>query len=183
MSIVGKKVYLRAMEAGDMDCFFDLINDSGVSENVVGWSLPVSKYEQMQWYERAVHDKKNCRFTVVRLGSELPVGMVTLSNIDWQNRSATHGIKLHPDCPKGAGIATDAVMTLMQYAFEEVNLHRLDGSWLDYNTASKKLYEKCGWKVEGVKKQAVFRKGCYHDLYITGILKEDYLAAKRKLGW
>lgn len=181
--INGKQIYLRAMEPEDMDCFWDMINDPSVSHNVVGWSFPVSKHEQMQWYERAVGDKRNLRFTVVLKEADLPVGMVTLSSLDWQNRSATHGIKLHPDCPKGKGIATDAVMTLMQYAFEEVGLHRLDGSWIDFNEPSRKLYEKCGWSVEGVKKEAIYRDGKYHDLIIVGILKEDYLKAKERLGW
>jgi len=181
--IEGKNIYLRAMEPHDMDCYWEMLNNPSISSNVVGWSFPVSKHEQLQWYERTITDKKNMRFTVVLKESDKAVGMVTLSSIDWQNRSATHGIKLHPSCPKGKGIGTDAVMTLMKYAFEEVNLHRLDGSWIDYNTASINLYTKCGWVVEGVKKEAIFRDGEYHDLKITGITKDEYLVAKERLGW
>ena len=181
--IEGKQIYLRAMEMEDMECFRDMINDPRVSQNVVGWSFPVSKREQMQWYERAVGDKKNLRFTVVLKENDQPVGMVTLSSLDWQNRSATHGIKLHPDCPKGRGIATDAVMTLMQYAFDEAGLHRLDGSWIDFNEASQKLYLKCGWSIEGIKKEAIYRSGGFHDLYVVGILEEDYRNVKEQLGW
>lgn len=181
--INGKRIYLRAMEPEDMECFRDMINDPSVSHNVVGWSFPVSKREQMQWYERAVSDKKNLRFTIVLKENDQPVGMVTLSSLDWQNRSATHGIKLHPSCPKGEGIATDAVMTLMQYAFEEVGLHRLETTRIEYNEASKKLYEKCGWKIEGVKKEAIYRSGEFHDLFVVGILEEDYRKAKERLGW
>lgn len=183
MSIQGKKIYLRAMESEDMEYYWEMINDSNISANVVGWSFPVSKQEQDNWYEQAIKDKKNMRFTVVMKETNQVVGMVTLSGIDWHNRSATHGIKLLSGCPKGQGIATDAVMTLMTYAFDEVNLNRLDGSWLTYNIASKKLYEKCGWKEEGIKKQAIYRNGKYHDLVICGILKSDYYMAKERLGW
>lgn len=183
MNIIGKKIYLRAMELSDMDCYMDMINDPSVSNNVVGWSFPVSKQEQNNWYDQAIKDKKNKRFTIVMKNSNEAVGMVTLSGIDWQNRSAIHGIKLHPSCPKGQGIATDAIMTLMQFAFEEVNLNRLDGSWITYNTASKKLYEKCGWHEEGIKKQAIYRNGGYHDLAFCGILRSEYYEAKKRLGW
>lgn len=179
--IEGKKIYLRAMEYTDMECFKDMLNDPDISSNVVGWSFPVSDVEQNNWFEQAVKDQKNKRFTIVMKESNKAVGMVTLTNIDWHNRSATHGIKLHPSCPKRQGIATDAVMTLMQYAFEEVNLNRLNGSWITYNLASKKLYEKCGWYVEGIKKQAIYRNGEYHDLAISGILKSEYIAVKEKL--
>ena len=182
MSIMGKKIYLRAMELEDMEMYRDMINDEEVSRMVVGWSFPVSKKEQLDWYNCVVSDV-NKRFTVCRKENNQAVGMVTLTNIDLVNRSAFHGIKLHPSCPKRTGVGTDAVMTLMEYAFNHINLNRLDGKWLLYNIASKKLYEKCGWHEEGIKRQAIFRNGEYHDLAISGILKEEYLAAKERLGW
>lgn len=182
MSIKGKQIYLRAMEPEDMEMYREMINDSEVSRTVVGWSFPVSRKEQMDWYNRVVSDV-NKRFTICMLEDDKPVGMVTLTDIDLVNRSAFHGIKLHPACPKGKGVGTDAVMTLMEYAFNQLNLNRLDGEWFLYNKASKQLYEKCGWHEEGIKKQAVFRNGEYHDLAICGVLKEDYLAAKKRLQW
>ncbi len=172
--IEGKTVILRQMEESDMSCYYEMINDPFIYSKVVGWSFPVSKLEQSEWFSRAIHDKDNRRFTIVLKETGLPVGMVTLSNIDWQNRSAFHGIKLHSSCPKGKGIGTDAVMTLMKYAFDEVNLNRLDGCWISDNIASEKLYLKCGWRIEGVKKDAIYRNGSYHDLKIVGITRSEY---------
>lgn len=163
------------MEETDMQCYYDMINDPSICEKVVGWSFPVSFKEQSDWFERVIKDGLNKRFTIVLKENDQPVGMVTLTNIDWQNRSAFHGIKLHPSCPKGKGIGTDAVLTLMKYAFEEVNLNRLDGCWLEDNIASERLYLKCGWEIEGIKKSAIFRGGIYHDLKIVGITKERYV--------
>lgn len=181
--IEGKNIYLRVMELEDMECYREMINDVAVSDKVVGWGFPVSKEAQIEWYKRAITDEKNKRFTVVEKESNSPVGMVTLSGIDWHNRSATHGIKLHPLCPKGKGIGTDAVMTLMRYAFEQVNLNRLDGSWMSDNVASENLYIKCGWKVEGIKEKAIYRNGTYHDLKISGILREEYYENREKMKW
>ena len=182
MSIQGKQIYLRAMEPEDMELYRDMINDEEISRMVVGWSLPVSKKEQMDWYDRAVSSVDK-RLTVCMKEDDAAVGMVTLTSIDLVNRTAFHGIKLHPNCPKGRGVGTDAVMTLMGYAFEQLNLNRLEGEWFPYNVASKRLYEKCGWQQEGIKRRAVFRDGEYHDLAIAGILREDYITAKERLGW
>ena len=162
------------MEEDDMQCYYEMINDFQIYSKVVGFSFPVSKLEQLEWYRNAIHDKNNKRFTIVLKETNLPIGMATVSSIDWQNRSATHGIKLHPSCPKGKGIGTDAVLTLMKYAFNELNLNRLDGSWMEDNVPSEKLYLKCGWQIEGIKKNAIYRNGKYHNLKITGITKEDY---------
>ena len=177
MNIEGKKVYLRAMELEDMPVYMEMMNNKDVSHNVVGWSFPVSQFEQQKWYENAISSSDK-RFSIVIKESDQCVGMITLTDIDWVNRSAFHGIKLHPNCPKRLGIATDAIMALMEYAFCELNLNRLDGGWLDYNKASEQLYEKCGWSKEGIKRNAIYRNGKYHDLVIAGILKEDYLCAK-----
>ncbi len=183
MSIMGKKIYLRAMELDDMDCYWEMINDPDISREVVGWSFPVSKQEQRDWYDRAIKDKRNMRFTIVMKDTDEAVGMVALSELDWHNRSATLSIKLHPSCPKRQGIGTDAIMTMMGYAFEEVNLNRLDADQITYNIPSRKLYEKCGWHEEGIKRQAIYRNGEYHDLAFSGILREEYYEAKEKLRW
>lgn len=183
MAINGKKIYLRPMELEDMKYYQEMLNDESISANVVGWSFPVSIEEQENWFHKVVGDARNKRFSIVLKENDEVVGMLTLSSIDWHNRSATHGIKLHPSCPKGQGIGTDAVITLMKYAFEEVNLNRLDGSWIDYNIPSKRLYEKCGWYEEGTKKEAIYRNGEYHDLKIAGITKREYLALKEKNNW
>jgi len=183
MAINGKIIYLRPMEFDDMIYYQDMINDDFIASKVVGWSFPVSMEEQINWFHKASIDSNNKRFTIVLKESNEVVGMLTLTSIDWHNRSATHGIKLLSSCPKGKGIGTDAVITLMKYAFDEVNLNRLDGSWLDYNIASKKLYEKCGWYEEGCKKEAIYRNGRYHDLKIAGITKKEYLELKEQNDW
>jgi RimJ/RimL family protein N-acetyltransferase len=183
MIIYGKNILLRAMEPEDMEMLRATTNDPEIERMVGGWSFPISKAEQMNWYNRVISDKNNLRFIIETLEDHRAVGMVNLVEIDWKNRSAFHGIKLSPDTPKGRGIGTDAVMALMRYAFEELQLVRLDTTWVEYNMPSLGLYKKCGWTVEGKKKKAKFSKGQYYDVYVGGILAEDYFEAKSRLNW
>ncbi len=44
---------------------------------------------------------------------------------------------------------------------------------------AKLLCEKLGWSEEGVKRQALFKRGAYHDVKIMGIVSEDYLKLKQ----
>lgn len=183
MNIYGEKVMLRAMEPEDMEMLRATINDPEVEHMVGGWSFPVSRYEQMQWYERVIMDKRNLRFIIESIENHEIFGMVNLVDIDWKNRSAFHGIKLRSNVPKRHGIATDAVMALMRYAFEELQLVRLDGSWIEYNTPSIKLYEKCGWSIEGTKEKAIFSDGEYYKLYLGGILVDKYMEIRKRATW
>jgi len=72
------------------------------------------------------------------------------------------------------------VMAIMRYAFEELGLNRLDGSMIEYNTASLRLYcGKCGWKEEGRQLGWYYRAGRYWDKIIVGVRREDYLGVVR----
>ncbi len=173
MNLEGSKVVLRALELEDMEFLREILNDPDIEKMVIGWSFPTSKYEQEKWYERTITDKQNLKFAIQIRDGET-IGMATLGSIDWKNRKAIHGIKLSKNAPKGQGYATDAVMVIMKYAFEELQLNRLYGSILEYNIASQRLYAKCGWVVEGKVRQSIFKNNKYHDEIIVGILIDDY---------
>ncbi len=173
MNIKGKFVTLRQMSRGDMQMICDMFNDPELEDLVVGWAFPLSIEQQQQWFEKNLNDNRNFRF-VIETPEDGAVGIATLIDIDWKNRRATHGIKLANVERRTKGIGTDAVMAIMRYAFDELGLHRLDGSWFDFNEASKRLYTKCGWKAEGVKREYVYKRGAWRDLTVVGILERDY---------
>lgn len=183
MEIYGEKVKLRAIEIEDMEMLREIVNDPETEKMVGGWSFPISSYQQQKWFERVSGDNNNLRFIIEVLETGEAIGLINLVEIDWKNRTGFHGIKLHPEAPKGKGYAKDAIMALEWYAFEQLQLNRLDGSCIVYNIASQKLYEKCGVKVEGIKRKAIFKDGKYWDQQVTGVLKEDYMIAKNNLGW
>lgn len=173
MNIKGKIVTLRAMSQGDLQMICDMFNDPELEDLVVGWAFPISIEQQRKWFENNLGDNRNFRF-VIETKEDGAVGIATLTDIDWKNRRATHGIKLANIKNRTKGVGTDTVMALMRYAFDELGLHRLDGSWFDFNIASKNLYIKCGWKEEGVKREYVYKKGVWRDLTIVGVLEKDY---------
>lgn len=182
MNIIGNKVIIRAMEIDDMKHYLSMINDPETEYMVAGWSFPLSLYQQNKWFEKVCDDKKNLRFTIIEKNTSDVLGMANLVDIDWKNRTAFHGIKLLPNAPKGKGYATDAVMAIMKYAFCELQLNRLDGSIIEYNEASMKLYTKCGWQIEGNRRKSVFKNNKYHDNILVGILKEEYLNIIEHIG-
>lgn len=174
MNIYGKIVKLRAFEIDDMDEMRNIVNDPEVESLVGGWSFPVSKTQQMLWYDSIIKDKNNLRFAIDTKEDGF-IGMADLRDIDWKNRCAFHGIKIGNKDYRGKGYGTDTVMAIMRYAFEELQLNRLDGSIISYNDGSKKLYcDKCGWKIEGIRRKYIFRNNSYFDQYIVGILRDEY---------
>lgn len=173
MNIKGRFVTLRAVSKNDLPMMCELLNDPIIESLVIGWSFPISMEQQIIWYEKTISDSSNQRFVIETL-EEGAVGIATLVNIDWKNRCATHGIKLLNKERKTKGIGTDAVMALMRYAFDELGLNRLETSRFEDNIPSQKLYTKCGWQVEGIRRKCVYKNGEWKNLVNVGILIEDY---------
>jgi [ribosomal protein S5]-alanine N-acetyltransferase len=71
----------------------------------------------------------------------------------------------------GSGIATSALNQLVDYAFGNLDLVRLHTGVFDYNKASRRVLEKCGFILEGIFKNSVFKNGKVYDEYRYAKLK------------
>ena len=174
MNIEGKNVYLSAIEQEDLDLLQKWSNDPEIQYWLGGWHFPVNKNDTQKWYLNLSVNSTNQRFSIFTKDLGL-IGTANLVEIDWKNKNAFHGMLLGDKDIRGKGYGVDTVMAIMKYAFEELGLNRLDGSIIEYNKASIRLYiEKCGWKEEGRQRNWYYRKNRYWDKIILGITKEDY---------
>lgn len=171
--IKNKLLSLRPIELNDDVVLQQLINDPYISDNVVGWSFPVSLFSQKNWIQ-SNNNNLSYRLVVVDNQTNEAIGITGLWDIDWHNQSALSAIKLLPSY-KGKGLGTEILMLTMAWAFYNVGLRRLHSTILDFNGPSLGLYiKKCGWRVEGRQREAIFRKGEWHDLYSVAILKHEF---------
>lgn len=172
MNLKGEKVLLRAVEKEDLEFLRKMINDPEMERAVVGWSFPISKIEQEKWFENQIQNKNNIRY-IIEVDKK-SIGLATITNIDWKNRKACHGVKLFSNEVKGKGYGTDTVNTIMKYAFEELQLNKLYSTILEYNIPSLNLYKKCGWHVDGILRESTFKQNKYVNELAVSILKKDY---------
>lgn len=174
MNLVGKKVILRAIEETDIELLRQALNDPEMEKVVVGWALPISKKHQMDWFQNEKNSLNNIRFIISRKEDNKALGMISLNEIDYKNGTAVYGIKIFYINNRKQGFAYDALMVLLKYAFFELRLNRIQSDFLSYNIDSIKLAEKCGFKMEGIKRGAVYKNGKFNDVVIGGCLKSDY---------
>lgn len=181
MKIIGKKITLRAIEESDLHSLHKWANDPVTQDAIGEIHFPSSIDFHRSWFERLKNDPLNQRF-VVDAHEDGVIGISSIVNIDWRNRHAWHGLVLGESTHRGRGYGVDSIMATMRYAFDELNLERLDGAMIEYNTASIKAYcgEKLGWKEEGRRRNYFFRKGRYWDQIIVGITRSDYIELVEK---
>jgi RimJ/RimL family protein N-acetyltransferase len=174
MNIKGNKIILRAVEQEDLQLLHQWANDPEIQYGLGGWHFPSNFNDQQKWFASLSLNSPDQRFAIETEDLGL-IGTANLVNIDWKNKNAFHGMLLGDKNIRGKGYGVDTVMTIMQFAFEELGLERLDGSMIEYNTASLKMYlGKCGWKEEGRQRNYYFRKNRFWDKIIVGVTKGDY---------
>ena len=174
MILKGKMVTLRPVEREDLEFIREMINDPWYEGLIIGWSFPKSRKDQEKWYEQFENSDKSLRY-VLETEADGPIGYCALRNIDWKNGNAEGGgMRVAKRESMSKGIATDAYMTMLRYAFYELRLNRVSGVALGHNAASLKAVSKVGFKVEGTAREAVYKDGRYQDKIWLGVLKSDY---------
>lgn len=180
MYLLYEDIMLRAIEHDDLNLLKEMINDPEIEKMVVGWSFPVSTHEQLEWINNVNNDRNNVRY-IIDVDGIGAIGMASLTSIDFKNGVANVNIKLkNDDNIRRKGIGFRVIKMLSNYAFNELNLNCLVANILRYNKASQKLFEKCGFVLEGVLRKRVFKNGAFQDLLSYSLLRSEF---KNERNW
>lgn len=174
MILKGRKVILRPIEYEDLEFIRTLINNPEIERTIVGWALPISRKDEEKWYANYSNTEHAIRYIIQTYEGEI-VGLTGLGNIDMKNGCAKGmGIRILP-AVQSKGLATDTYMTLFNYAFNELRLHRIETSAFDDNLASLRFQEKLGCQREGVRREAIYKEGVYKNIVTMGCLKSEFM--------
>jgi ribosomal-protein-alanine N-acetyltransferase len=72
------------------------------------------------------------------------------------------------------GLATEAASAVLKFAFEVLNMHRVEAKFMFGNDASLAVMRKLGMKFEGYQRDLMFVKGKYRTIGTSSILKSEY---------
>jgi len=111
---------------------------------------------------------------MVALDGDRIVGHAQISKFAHPRRRGTADILiyLHQDF-HGVGLGSAMMARLLELARRD-GLHRLNLEVVAENRAAVRLYEKFGFKVEGVKKEAYLGEdGMYHDELVMGLILHE----------
>lgn len=174
MIINYEDITLRAIEESDLELLKEMINDPEIENMTGGYSYPVSTYQQRKWFEELSNRQDEIRL-IIDTKEYGAIGVVMLTDIDWKNRTAqTHSKITSKNDLRGKGYGTKASKALIKYAFRQLNLHCLYSYTLEYNIASQRVREKCGFKKEGVLRERVYKNGDYHNVIVWSILRGEF---------
>lgn len=170
--IRGDGVTLRTLEEDDLPFLRDTINDPDVRE-YIGSRPPLNLAAERDYFESQVSDPDGDPQWLVCADGD-PVGTVGVTGIeDSGTGSCEVGLFLAPD-HWGQGYGTEASRLATAYAFDERRQHRVVARVVDGNDASRRIWEKLGFRHEATFREADFLDGRYVDVHYYAVLEDEW---------
>ena len=171
-TLKGEHITLRALEPEDLDFLFTTENDENFWE-VSHTQTPFSKYILKLYLENShldIYEAKQLRLVIEENSTKTSVGMIDLFDFNSQHKRAGIGILIHQKY-QNKGFASEALSTLINYAFTHLNLHQLYANITDDNVRSISLFEKHQFKKVGLKKDWIFTNGKFKNEILFQLIK------------
>ena len=136
--------------------------------------------KQYEKLEKQIEEDKNLYHFMIRArADDRLIGKAIIQWIEWTNGNGwlRLGIGAVEDRRKGYG--TQALHMLLRFAFAELNLFRVSAAVPEYNEAAIALLQKFGFTQEVCRRSALERDSRRWDLYVFGLLKEEWQSRAR----
>ncbi|MBU1050397.1 GNAT family N-acetyltransferase [Candidatus Bipolaricaulota bacterium] len=169
----GKRLYLRPLETTDIDRCMAWINDEEILQ-FLGRRHPMGLVQETEWLANQYKDEDQLNLAIVLKDGDRHIGNGGFNSIDHVNRSAVFGILIGEHDAWNQGYGSEAATLIVQYGFQELNLHRIELDVFSLNPRARRAYEKVGFKLEGTKRDSYFRHGAFHDTYVMSVLQSEW---------
>lgn len=178
-TLTASRLQLRWLETTDAPALFEVFSDPEVMRY---WSTPPWKsLEDSRAYIDGIHRhfarQSLFQWGVARSDDGTLMGTCTLAQIDARHRRAEIGFILRRDCWR-RGYMTECLHALLRFAFNELNLHRIEADVDPRNIASIGLLERLGFQREGYLRERWFVGEEINDGVFFGLLRHEYSPPK-----
>ena len=160
------------MEPEDYKISIKWRKDEEIWNMLGGTKYFVSEDYEKKWVENTIFESKDLKLAVCLVENDKYIGNVYMTDINMINRSCESHILIGEHDFWGQGYAREALMLAIKYMFEERNMHRIQANILESNVSSLKMHEKCGYKIDGILRDAVYKAGKYQNMYVLSLLNE-----------
>jgi len=162
-----KNTILRLPQRSDIDFWLKWVNDLKVTKGLI-IDPPLTRKDEEDFYENFQKNLKNILLTIEDKSSKKPIGNVSISvnHTELNQFSADFGLMIGEKDFWNKGLGSEIVKTILKFAFEKLNLIKVQLRVFAENKAAIRIYEKCGFKKVGELKKEVYKKDGFHDCFL-----------------
>lgn len=189
--IEGKKIILDVIDPSNIEWMRQQRNKPEMRQYFRAWK-EISKDQQQKWYQAIGNNTadNHVYFEIREVPEDGPrekpkgwtdkpvhatdlIGCCGLHYIDWRLRAAEFGIFLAEEA-RGKKLGKDALVTLFDYGFREMNLHKIWAEVYDNNTALGLYTGPLGMTQDGLLRDNYFCDGKYGNSTMLSILEDEW---------
>ena len=169
-----ERLHLRKMTVSDSPALFNIWSDPDVTKfmNISPFTNESQAKEMIQILDKLSQTNKAIRYSMIDLKSKEIVGSCGFNSIDFENARAEIGYDIAKIC-WGMGYAPEGIRALIKYAFEDLQLNRIEAKVEPANLNSIKVLQKLNFTFEGTLRQYEKSKGNFIDINMYSLLKTD----------
>jgi RimJ/RimL family protein N-acetyltransferase len=184
----GEGVRLRAVEPEDAEQFFRW-NQNSETTRMLDYVWPPGSLAAVRaWAQKVATQevKDDAIFCIIEDIEGNVVGAINPHTTNRRVGSFAYGLSIGEE-HRGRGYASEAILLLLRYFFEELRYQKVTVTVYECNSASIALHEKLGFQREGRLRRTVYTQGRYFDEFFYGMTCEEFaerygnLAAKGDL--
>lgn len=177
-----ERLILRRTSNEDIDEFFFIELNPKLRKYLGPTKLGNNIIKNREYFDESKYENKDFyRWTIVKKEDNKVLGTIYLNIHDEKAKTAGIDYWIRED-EWGHGYITEASKRILEFAFDTLNLNRIESCGAKDNPGTWKVMEKLGLKYEGTRKQAMFYYyGGIQDLVLYGLTKEEYLKNKENV--
>lgn len=177
-----ERLILRRTSNEDIDEFFFIELNPKLREYLGPTKLGNNLIKNREYFDETKYENKDFyRWTIVKKEDNKVLGTIYLNIHDEKAKTAGIDYWIRED-EWGHGYITEASKRILEFAFDTLDLNRIESCGAKDNPGTWKVMGKLGLKYEGTRKQAMFYYyGGIQDLVLYGLTKEEYLKNKENV--
>lgn len=136
---------------------------------------PAMVKKQYEKLEKQVEEDKNLYHFMIRAREDdRLIGKAAVQRIEWTNGNCFLQLGIGSADDRQKGFGTQALQMMLRFAFAELNLFRVTAAAPEYNEGTIALLNKFGFTQEVCRRRALERDGRRWDLYVFGLLRDEW---------
>lgn len=163
-------ITLKPLDLKDIDHIMTWVNDPEVVKNLQHFDKKFTRDDEKIYVEKILSSKNDFVFSI--FNNDHYVGQCGIHQIAWENKLGRLSLVIKQEF-WNKGYAQEVLPILIDYSFNKLALHKVYLMHWKENKKAEHIYNKLGFKTEGLLKDEYFWQGQYHDMIRMSIINPE----------
>lgn len=175
LELNGNIVYLKKLDKEYIEEYWDNFKNTSIETMIfTGSAQAFNKTEIENYIDRVAADSDRVDFLIFSKQDNKLVGEVVINEVDRNNRCGNIRVLINRKEDFSKGYGTEAMILALNYGFGMFNLHRIELEAYPFNNRAIHVYEKIGFKREGLRRDGAYYNHKYYDMITMSFLENEF---------